>query len=106
MLRGHLDGLDLSRLSIRGAFLQGVQMQDTSLAGATLRDTLFTESFDVIRTLAISPAGQSWATGSRRGDLQGWIEGGQVLHQTSQAHADTGRALAGSQARAPVASGC
>ena len=48
-LRGRLHGLDLSRLSIRGAFLQGVQMQDTSLAGATLRDILFTESFDASR---------------------------------------------------------
>jgi WD40 repeat protein/transcriptional regulator with XRE-family HTH domain len=94
MLRGHLHGLDLSRLSIRGAFLQGVQMQDTSLAGATLRDTLFTESFDVIRTLAISPDGQSWATGSRRGDVQVWMQGGKVLHQSWQAHADTVRALA------------
>ncbi len=94
MLRGHLHGLDLSRLSIRGAFLQGVQMQDTSLAGATVRDTLFTESFDAIRTLAISPDGHSWATGSRRGDVQVWMQGGKVLHQSWQAHTDTVRALA------------
>src|SRR5690349_11535455 len=31
-LRGHLRGLDLSRLSIRGAYLQGVELQDASLA--------------------------------------------------------------------------
>src|SRR6266567_333454 len=30
-LRGHLRGLDLSRLSIRGAYLQGVEMQDANL---------------------------------------------------------------------------
>src|SRR2546429_5701244 len=35
-LRGHLRGLDLSRLSIRGASLQGVEMQDTTLSEATL----------------------------------------------------------------------
>src|SRR5205823_2667184 len=29
-LRGHLRGLDLSRLSIRGAYLQGVEMQDAT----------------------------------------------------------------------------
>ena len=29
--RGHLRSLDLSQLSIRGAYLQGVEMQDTSL---------------------------------------------------------------------------
>src|SRR5712692_4373939 len=32
--RGHLRGLDLSQLAIRGAFLQGVEMQDASLAEA------------------------------------------------------------------------
>src|SRR5713101_2550361 len=31
-LRGHLRGLDLSRLAIRGAYLQGVQMQDANLS--------------------------------------------------------------------------
>ena len=65
--RGHLRGLDLSRLSIRGAFLQGVEMQDTSLAFATLRDSVFTESFDAIRAVAVSSDGRFWATGSRRG---------------------------------------
>jgi transcriptional regulator with XRE-family HTH domain len=43
-LRGHLRGLDLSRLSIRGASLQGIEMQDTMLSEATLRDTTFTEA--------------------------------------------------------------
>jgi len=42
-LRGHLRGLDLSHLFIRGAYLQGVEMQDTTLAGATLQESIFTE---------------------------------------------------------------
>jgi hypothetical protein len=41
-LRGHLRRLDLSELAIRGAYLQGVEMQDARLSGASLRDTLFT----------------------------------------------------------------
>jgi len=32
-LRGHLRGLDLSQLSLRGVYLQGVEMQDTTLSG-------------------------------------------------------------------------
>ena len=32
-LRGHLRGLDLSRLAIRGAYLQGVELQDATLSG-------------------------------------------------------------------------
>src|SRR6266568_9446017 len=37
-LRGHLRGLDLSRLSIVGAYLQGVEMQDATLSGAMLHE--------------------------------------------------------------------
>jgi hypothetical protein len=40
-LRGDLRSLDLSPLSIRGACLQGVEMQDASLAGASIRDLIF-----------------------------------------------------------------
>src|SRR5262249_34371248 len=37
-LRSHLRGLDLSRLSIRGVYLQGVELQDANLAGAQLEE--------------------------------------------------------------------
>src|SRR5437660_1259370 len=47
-LRGHLRGLDLSRLAIRGAYLQGVELQDTTLSGALLQESVFTETFDAI----------------------------------------------------------
>src|SRR5262249_17354787 len=30
LLRGHLNGLDLSQLTIRSAYLQGIEMQDTN----------------------------------------------------------------------------
>ena len=42
--RGHLSGLDLPRLCLRRAYLQGIEMQDTSLAGALIRDCVFTEA--------------------------------------------------------------
>src|SRR5438105_6252033 len=41
-LCGDLRGLDLSQLALRGAYLQGVEMQDTTLAGARLRECVFT----------------------------------------------------------------
>ena len=66
-LRGHLRQLNLSQLSLRGAYLQGVEMQDASLAGATLRDTIFTEAFDATWAVAVSSQGQYWAAGSRQG---------------------------------------
>ena len=65
-LRGHLRGLDLSQLSLRGVSLQGVEMQDTTLAGATLHETVFTESFDPPWSVAQPPRGTTgrWAAGA------------------------------------------
>ena len=71
--RGHLRGLDLSQLVIRGASLHGVEMQDATLSGALLRDTTFNEAFDITWAVAISRNGQYWAAGSRRGEA--WREG-------------------------------
>src|SRR2546421_7236372 len=93
-LRGDLRGLDLSQLAFRGAYLQGVEMQDATLSGATLRDTVFTEALDATWAVAISSNGQYWAAGSRRGEVRVWHEGGQTLHLVRQAHTDTTYALA------------
>src|SRR5262249_47760391 len=45
LLRGDLCGLDLSRLSIRHAYLQEVEAQDASLAGAHLSEAALAEAF-------------------------------------------------------------
>jgi WD40 repeat protein/transcriptional regulator with XRE-family HTH domain len=92
--RGHLKDLDLSRLVIRGACLQGIEMQDATLAAATIRDTTFTEALDATWSVVISSDGQYWAAGSRRGEVRVWREGGQVLHLVWQAHTDNTYALA------------
>src|SRR5437588_699655 len=57
-LCGDLRGLDLSHLALRGAYLQGVEMQDTTLAGARLCECVLTETFDAITAVAISPSGK------------------------------------------------
>ncbi len=93
VLRGDLRGLDLSRLALRGVSLQGVEMQDADLCGATLQSCVFTETFDAISAVAISPNGQYWAATSRRGEVRLWEEGGQTLYRIWQAHMDRIRAL-------------
>lgn len=88
VLRGDLGGLDLSRLAIRGAYLQGIEMQDTTLAGAVMYESVLTENFDAIWTIAISSRGQYWAMGSKRGEVRVWREAGHSLHLAWQAHTD------------------
>jgi WD40 repeat protein len=87
-LRGNLRSLDLSHLSIRGAYLQGVEMRDATLVRASLRDTVFTEAFDATWAVAISGSGQYWAVGSRRGEVRIWHVESHHLHLAWQAHAD------------------
>jgi WD40 repeat protein len=107
-LRSDLRGLDLSRLAIHGAYLQGVEMQDTTLAGAMLHECVFTESFDAIWAVATSPGGQDWATGGKRGEVRVWRvdrEAGQILRLAWQAHADIAISLAFSPDGRMLASG-
>lgn len=88
LVRGHLRGLDLSGLMLRNVYLQGVEMQDTTLAGARLHKTVFTETFDAIIGVAVSANGEYWAASSRQGEIRIWIEGGQTLQSAWQAHAE------------------
>src|SRR5438132_4877851 len=88
VLRGHLRGLDLSRLVLRGVHLQGVQLQDASLSGSLIQQSVFTETFDAIWAVTVSRSGQYWAAAGRRGEVRLWREFGQTLHLTWQAHTD------------------
>jgi WD40 repeat protein len=104
-LRSDLRGLDLSRLAIRGAYLQGVEMQDATLSGAVMRECVFTEAFDAISAVAISRGGRYWAAISRQGEARVWREEGKLLHLAWQAHSDMTLALALSPDEHTLASG-
>jgi WD40 repeat protein/transcriptional regulator with XRE-family HTH domain len=104
-LRGHLRGLDLSRLALRGVYLQGVELQDSNLAFARLEECLLTQSFDALTTLATRLSDQYWATAGRRGQVRVWRERGNVLHLSWQAHSATVYALASSPDERLLASG-
>src|SRR3989442_3693123 len=80
-------------------------MQDTTLSGATLRDTTFTQAFDASWAVAISSNGTYWAAGSRRGEVRVWREAGQMLHLAWQAHTGEVPALAFSPDGRTLASG-
>src|SRR5918997_3625697 len=63
-------------------------MQDATLSGAVIQDSVFTETFDDILAVAISSTGAYWATGSRRGELRLWEAGGLILRHAWRAHED------------------
>ncbi len=104
-MRGHLRGLDLSQISIRGAYLQGADMQDANLAGAQLEKCIWTQSFDAITAMAVSQSGQYWAAAGRRGEVRLWREEGKLLHRVWRAHTDRVWALAFSPDGCTLASG-
>jgi WD40 repeat protein/transcriptional regulator with XRE-family HTH domain len=103
--RGHLRGLNLSHLVIRGAYLRGVEMQDTSLARAILHGTAFSEAFGAIWSVAISSTGQYWAAGTWRGEVHIWSLEGQRLHLSWQAHTENTFTLAFSPDECLLATG-
>src|SRR2546426_37138 len=105
VLRGNLRGLDLSRLVLRGVYLQGVEMQDANLSGALLRECVFTQTFDATLAVAISRTGEYWAAGSKRGEVRVWREAGQTFHLAWQAHTDMVWTLAFSSDEHMLASG-
>src|SRR5207247_8571289 len=92
-LRGHLRGLDLAPLAIRGPYLQGVEMQGATLSGALLQESVSTEAFDAIWAVAISQSGQYWAAAGRRGEVRLWHGAGQTLHRVWKAHKDIATTL-------------
>ncbi len=70
LLRGDLRGLDFSRLTIRQAYLQGVEARDASLAGAHLSEAILSEAFTNPTAVALSADGASLALGMSTGEVQ------------------------------------
>jgi WD40 repeat protein len=103
--RRHLNGLDLSQLSIRGAYLQGIEMQGASLAGGLIHDTVWTSAVSTTRTVAISFDGTLWASGGIQGKVSVWDERGQTLYLSLSAHTDVVMSLAFSPDGRALASG-
>ncbi len=89
LLRGNLSGLDLADLALRSVYMRGVEMQDTNLARATIRDGVFTESFDIMTAVAIDRTGKYWAAASRQGEIRVWQTGGRLILHAWLGHADT-----------------
>src|SRR5207249_1449505 len=61
--------------------------QDASLSEAMILDSVFTNSFDMITSSAISSNGAYWGACSGQGEIRVWEAGGYTLHRIW--HSDT-----------------
>src|SRR5262249_1076883 len=106
VLRGNLNSLNLSQLCIRGAYLQGIEMQDTKLSRALIRDCIWTSAVHATWSVAISSDGKWWGMGALQGQVRLWAGvQSQTLRLVWQAHTDLVYTLAFSPDGRLLASG-
>jgi WD40 repeat protein/DNA-binding SARP family transcriptional activator len=84
-----LRGLDCSGLVFRQLSLRGVSLPEVNFAGATLLDSVFTEPFGFIFTVAFSPDGRYIAAGTNEGAIYIWRSADQQLVRVIRGHHKT-----------------
>jgi WD40 repeat protein/transcriptional regulator with XRE-family HTH domain len=94
LLRGHLRGLDLSRLTLRQTYLAEVEAQDARLAGAHLAETALAEAFDFPSSVVLSEDGAVMAAGTSTGDVWLWRMEDRTLLLAVQGHTGAVRGVA------------
>jgi WD40 repeat protein len=94
LLNWDLSGYDFSHLTIRQAYLQGVNLHSVNFANSNLDKCVFTEKFGNILSVAFSPDGKLLATGDAIGEIHLWqiADGKQLL--TYEGHKSWVRSVA------------
>ena len=105
LLRRDVRGLDFSGLTIRQAYLQEVEVQDASLAGAHLAETVLGDSFAYPTAVALSSDGAYLAAGTPAGELRLWRTADRTALLAVQAHTSAVWGVAVSSEARLVASG-
>src|SRR5262249_2484748 len=94
LLRGDLRGLDLSRLTLRQAYLKGIEAQGAILAGVHLSEAVVGEAFNSPMGLGVSRDGAYLAVGTSTGEVFLWRIADRTLLLVIQAHTGPVRCLA------------
>jgi WD40 repeat protein/transcriptional regulator with XRE-family HTH domain len=86
LLRGDLQGVDLSRLAIRQAYLQDVEAQGASMAGAHLSVTVLAQAFHYPTHVALSADGTHVVAATSAGEVCLWRIADRMLLATLRGH--------------------
>ena len=85
LMRGDLQKVDASGLSIRQAYLAGIEAQDASFAGASIAESALPQSFHHT-SVALSPDGAHILAGTSTGQLCLWRASDRALLLAQAAH--------------------
>jgi hypothetical protein len=103
--RGHLRGLDLSRITLRQAYLAQVDGRDASLVDASVADSVLAEAFDFPNSVALSGDGSLVAAGTSTGQVWLWRVADRTPLWVVRAHTGSVRRVAFSADGRLLASG-
>ncbi|GAC1364204.1 MAG: NB-ARC domain-containing protein [Ktedonobacteraceae bacterium] len=88
-----LSPYDFSHLTVWQAYLQDVPLQDVNFAHADLASSAFTDTFDSILSVAVSPDGKFLATGTADSEVRLWSVDDGVPFGTLSGHTDWVRSV-------------
>lgn len=88
-----LSGYDFTGQVIRHAFLQGIVLANTNFAHATFANSVFTDTFGKIMSVAVSPNEKLLAAGSANNEIRLWKFHSLVPLFTLQGHSDWVRGI-------------
>jgi WD40 repeat protein/transcriptional regulator with XRE-family HTH domain len=100
-----LRGYDFSHVSVWQAYLQDAELPEVNFEEADLKDSVFTETFGSIFSIALSPQENLLAIGTANSEIRTWQIDSSASRLTYRGHTDWVRSIAFSPDGSLLASG-